>query len=317
MIALLALQLVVAAGNPVVQTTHFSFHSGFWMGLHHVLYMQSRVRRGLDQGRDVVGFVQRDTVGWGQLADNERSAWNDALAYYDRALAERNAVFDSVLIWGKAELINVDDRGTLQGAQLDPEWIAALQKAEPVYRKLWWPRHDRANREFIQRAQSILQQHGDTVAARSARAFHTQWPTRRIRVDVTAFANWSGAYTTNGPSHITTTHHMPDHEILEMMHHEALHTLDRQLSRALDARARQTGKRDAGEFIHPLIFYTAGEITRQVIAGHRPYAEEHGLWTRGVFAEHRDAVYANWQPYLDRKISFEEAINRLVATLPG
>jgi hypothetical protein len=316
MIALLALQLATTTPQqPIAHSTRFDFYSSFWQNLHHMLYVESRARRGFDAGRPVVQQVLYDTAGWGALSDQERTAWRNALAYYDRELARKNAVFDSVLVQAKIELIEVDTRGTFAGATLDSGLIRALRTAEPVYRKLWWPRHDAANRAWIERAIPLLRQHGDTVAARIARAFRTSWPRARIRVDVAPYTNWSGADTTNRPSHIMATSQMPSEEIVELLYHESLHTLDRPLYRALQASAQRLGKRDGAVFIHPLIFYSAGAITAQSIPGHEPYAEKHGLWQRPGFAEYRAAVYRYWQPYLEGKITFEEAVDRLVGTL--
>ncbi len=101
-----------------------------------------------------------------------------------------------------------------------------------------------------------------------------------------------------------------------MRFHEAMHTLDDSVDAAL-RRAAVAQKKRARDVDHVLIFYTAGEITRQRIPGHVPYAEATELWRRnqawGALLPH---VRETWQPYLDRRASFEDAISTLVARAP-
>ena len=316
MIALLATCCVLAAQNaPIAETRHFAFHSDFWLNLHHFLHVQARAKRGLDQGRPVTARVLADTSGWGMLSERERAAWESAAAYYDRALATRDAVFDSLLVESKARLIKVAEGVRLEDSGLDREWVSALRTAEPVYRKLWWARHDAANRSWTAQAVRLLAQHGDTIGARVARAFRTQWEDKPMRVDVSAYTNWAEAYTTNEPSHIMVAQSTISDEVLETMYHEALHTMDRPLLDALLTAARSSGKRGAGNFIHPLIFYTAGAVTRQVVPSHQPFAEKAGMWGRPLFAPYRGAIFTHWQAYLDGKISFDDAVAEMVKTL--
>jgi hypothetical protein len=304
-----------AQNGPIAQTTHFAFHSDFWLNLHHFLYVQARAKRGMDQGRPVVARVLADTAGFGALSDGERAQWASAATYYDRALATRDALFDSLMVDSKLRLSKVAEGGRLEDSGLDREWISALRSAEPVYRKLWWPRHDAANRAWAAQAVRLLAQHGDTIGNRVARAFRTQWPEKPIRVDVSAYTNWAEAYTTIEPSHIMVAHSTTTDDVLETLHHEVLHTMDRPLLNALVTAARSAGKRGAGNFIHPLIFYTAGEVTRQVIPAHQPFAEKAGMWGRSGFAPYRSAIFTHWQAFLEGKISFDAAIAELVKVL--
>jgi hypothetical protein len=139
-------------------------------------------------------------------------------------------------------------------------------------------------------------------------------------VDVSAYTNWAGAYTTNGPAHIMmSSKGAPQSGSLglELLFHESLHTMDRPLARALREEGQTQGKRNAAAAVHAIIFYTAGEVTRRSVeAGHIPYAERYGLWTAGrSFAPYHAAVRAHWQPYLDGRTTFEQAIAALVASL--
>ena len=76
---------------------------------------------------------------------------------------------------------------------------------------------------------ALLALYGNGLATQESGAFREPWSSTPVRVDVTAYANWAGAYTTNGPSHITVSSEDPgnqDDQGLEILFHEVLHTID-------------------------------------------------------------------------------------------
>src|SRR5262245_1791597 len=60
-------------------------HSAFWLNLHHVLYAEAWARRG-PEVRSPAGRLPA-ALALAELADDERVAWDRAVAYYDRAIA--------------------------------------------------------------------------------------------------------------------------------------------------------------------------------------------------------------------------------------
>jgi len=150
-----------------------------------------------------------------------------------------------------------------------------------------------------------------------ARAFAFDWPAMPVRVDVVAYANWAGAYTTREPSHVTVSSRAPNSGgtlAFETLFHEVMHTLDDGLSGALGDAARAQNKRTRG-IAHTMVFYTLGELTRRLFPGHTPYAEVAGLWRRNPMAPVLPVLRTHWQPFLDGRSSFEEAIRAIVAAL--
>jgi hypothetical protein len=102
---LVALFCCVNAWSPMPQTVTrpvgaklFAMQSNFWVNLHHFLYVTARARRGLDASRPTVTSALADTTGVGALSAAMRADWDTALAYYARAIAERDILFDSALV---------------------------------------------------------------------------------------------------------------------------------------------------------------------------------------------------------------------------
>jgi hypothetical protein len=292
----------------------FEFHSSVWVNLHHFLYLTARGRKGLDASRSGVVAALADTVGFGALSSDQRGAWDAALAYYGRALADRDILFDSSMVRVTNELARIDDAPSLGGARLDSALLATLERAMPAYRALWWARHDASNRRWIVAATAMVAEHGDSAVQRESRAFRTPWSAKPVRVDVAAYTNWAGAYTTEHPSHInissTNTGNQGSY-VFETLFHEVLHTMEDSVFAALRSAFRDSGKRSFRDPTHPFIFYTAGEVTRRAYPDHVPYAERFGLWAGNAdFVRALPLLRAHWQPYLDGKITLEESMRR-------
>ena len=322
---LVALFCCVSAWSPMPQPNPrpggaklFSMQSNFWVNLHHFLYVSARARRGFDATRSGVTSALADTAGFGALPESLRTDWEDAVGYYSRVVAERDILFDSALVVVNVALSNVG-RESLGGAALDPDLARVLEEAAPAYRALWWPRHDAANRRWMAAVQPLLDQHGDSAAAWEARAFAVAWPNEPVPVDVTAYANWAGAYTTEDPSHITISSLNSDNQgtaAFEILFHEVLHTMDRPLFDRYRSAAREQGKRMLRDPTHAFIFYTAGEVSRRLFPGHVPYAEAVGLWQRAQgLGAMRPLLQRHWQPWLDGQITLDEALRRIAADL--
>lgn len=303
------------SGIPV--TKLFAFHSNFWLNLHHFLYVTARARKGLDARRPAVTSALADTAGFGALPGSDRKKWEAAVAYYDSAMASRDILFDSSMVTINNRLASADSAASLRDSGLDPSLIATLEGAAPVYRRLWWPRHDAANRAWTARMRELLALHGDSIAAWESRAFREPWSSAPVRVDVTAYSNWAGAYTTSGPSHITVSSVSDgnqDDQGFEILFHEVLHTMDDSLRSALNAAFRANGKTPPRDLTHTFIFYTAGALTRRAMPEHVPYGEKNGLWDRVPdFRRALPLLQRTWQPYLDGASTFEDAIRQYAA----
>lgn len=292
----------------------FAFHSNLWLNLHHFLYVSARARRGIDATRAAVTSALADTNGFGALPVSDQNAWRAAVAYYDSTLAGRDILFDSGMVAINTRLARTDAAETLRGAGLEPSLVAMLERATPVYRRVWWPRHDAANQQWEARMHALLARYGNGLATQASRAFRKPWSRMPVRVDVTAYANWAGAYTTTSPSHITVSSQdgsNQDEQGLEILFHEALHTMDDSLTSSLNAAFHLRGKTPPRDPTHVFIFYTAGLLTRRTVPGHVPYAEKNGLWTRvAEFGRALPVLQRTWQPYLDGTITFDEAVQR-------
>lgn len=289
----------------------FEFHSGFWINLHHFLYSQALLKKGAGSGRPVYG----DSIRQNNLSRAERQQWQAAIDYYTQNLAGKDLLFDSSMVVTKDILEENENKPALAGTKLPGGLETILNQVAPSYRALFWPQQDRTNQLWITAAQSLVQEYGDTLAGELSGLYLTPWPRAAIRVDVTNYASWSGAYTTLYPSRITLSSVDSANQqlaALEVVFHEASHILIDSIAARIDEICRQDNRSLPNRALwHAVLFYTTGEVVRRHFPGYVPYAYKNGLWKR-AWPMYIGPLEMDWMPYLAGTTSFETAIELLV-----
>jgi hypothetical protein len=254
--------------------------------------------------------------------------------------ADKDLLFTTELIQLKDQLGDFEDCDELSGrkrkfcdAGLPPNLTQVLEAAAPLYRAHLWPEHDQANRKWILQVAPLVREQGVGLSERLADIYQTRWPHEKIRVDVVGYANWAGAYTTVDPLRVTISSLDPRNQgpqALEVLFHEGSHGIAEPVQAAIIRECRQRDKPIPRDLWHALVFYTTGEVIRTVLtsssAGHgdkgnsasgnayNTYAFREGLYQRG-WKNYLELLQRFWQPYLDGKASFDDAIARMVSSL--
>jgi hypothetical protein len=325
----------------------FEFHSGFWINLHHTLYQEAKFGASQDSStaadNDKAAGKNRPTLktspgAKSPLTPAEQRAWNEALRYYAANYIDKDLLFTTELTLIKNQLGDFDGCDELSGkkketcnAGLPANLTRVLEGAAPVYRAHQWPGHDLANRRWVMRVAPLVREQGLGLSQRLADIYQTKWPKDKIRVDVCAYANRSGAYTTLDPLRVTISSIDPRNqgaEALEVLFHEASHGIAEPVQQAIIRECRQREKGIPRDLWHALIFYTTGEVIRPVIAStstdsasgrvsatsYTPYAIREGIYQRG-WDGYLKLLTQFWQPYLDGHSTFDDAIARMVSAL--
>jgi len=323
----------------------FEFHSGFWVNLHHFLYHEARARIAAKEAREAAAKAQgpvlkQKSVAATALSPAEQKTWDAAIAYYVASYADKDLLINIDLILLKNQLGDFEDCDELLGrkkhacdAGLPGNIGIILEAAAPVYRAHWWSDQDRANRRWVARVAPLVREQGVGLSQRLADVYQTQWPKEKIRVEVCAFANAAGAYTTLDPLRVTissTDVRNQAAESLEVLFHEASHGIAEPVEIAINRQCKQREKPIPRNLWHALIYYTTAEVLRPVIketqaekgAGDAapspsnlsqvPYELRDVLTQRG-WEQYRLLLELYWQPYLDGKVNFDDAIAHLVS----
>jgi len=325
----------------------FEFHSGFWVNLHHFLYHEARARLAAKDERTTAAKTTGSTLKpapgaspSSNLTPTEQRVWDQVIAYYVANYTEKDLLINIDLILLKDQLGDFEDCTELTGrkkrscdAGLPGNIGPMLEAAAPIYRAHWWTDHDRANRRWVMRVAPLVREQGVGLAERLADIYQTRWPTDKIRVEVCAYANSVGAYTTLNPLRVTISSTDPRNqgsEALEVLFHEASHDIAQPVEVAIKRECRQRDKPIPRDLWHALIIYTTGEVLRPVINETPlegsdsappkskpplvPYALRDMLTQRG-WEEYHLLLQLYWQPYLDGKVNFDDAIAHLVSAV--
>ncbi|MFO0554275.1 MAG: hypothetical protein U0271_38195 [Polyangiaceae bacterium] len=294
--------------SALVPIAPFDLRSSVWMNLHHVLYaLVARGEQVVEAGAELTRAVEA-------LPESERRVMHDAARAYE-SYAERDLLFDDALGSVTPSLATTEDDAR---PALEPAVEAlgsALVSAVDVYRARFWSSHDEQNRRWIERARPLLEAHGAAISARLSKLYGGSWKPEHIRADVTLVANWSGAYTSLGPVHITIAsgdRRNQDAYALEILFHEASHAMIRVVRDAIAAEARRQSVEEPKNLWHALLFYTSGMAVKERLPEHVLYADREGLFS-GPWAKYRPALAEAWQRYLDGASSFEGALAATIA----
>jgi len=90
----------------------FELHSGFWINLHHTLYLQARQSRD-DRAAPSAAVPGVET----HRSVNERQAWDAAVAYYQANYADKDLLFNTELTLLKNQLGEFEGCDELSGAK--------------------------------------------------------------------------------------------------------------------------------------------------------------------------------------------------------
>jgi len=299
------------ADEPVVVVANLAFHSAFWPNLHHALYGAAWARRPKTGERRLM--PDEPTPATETLSAEERAAWDAAVDYYDRNLADRDLLLGRGMQSIKTALAAED----LASSAIDPDLRAALERVAPIYRQRFWAAHDRSNREWIQTTVDRLRTIEKEIVSAQARMYGRDWFTAPVRVDIV----WMGrAYTSLFPTHSTVSPAegpLTGWTSVEMVLHEVSHELilpiQKELATAFGDRWKQHGV-----LWHVVQFYMTGLALERILAArgieYRKFLDSEGLFDR-AWPQYRKPIEESFAPYVRGEITRAQAIEHLAAAV--
>ena len=311
----------------------FEFHSGFWVNLHHFLYLQGRIlRAALEDARaepEIPSRYRALASTDGMTAEQQR-AWHAAVEVYALSWSSRDLLLNNQMVLINDRLAELEDCPDLEGRSalectsgITKDLVAALDEAAPIYRQRWWSEQDRINRAWIAAMIPQVRSMGGSLAGQLEETYESKWPAR-IHVDVVLYAGPQGAYTSLAPLHLTIATSDSRNQNLsgfETLFYEASHVLARGVQEAIDRECRRLQKPIPRDLWHALLLYTTGEriggtpssVQARVNARSKRSspANANSLSDRG-WGDYEPLLERYWQPYLDGQIDLDTAIAHLI-----
>lgn len=322
-LALACQPALLLAADVVVATERFELRSEPRVNLHHFLLAWAAADR--EAWPPYAPSVAERESGRALLDDSEQGAWAAAVDAYT-ATVNRSAIFDEGLVTLRDWAAGVVPPDSVPAA--DRSLMRALEAALPIYRRYWWRAHDTRNRAWIEAVAGVLEELENKIALRVEAAYGGRWPDAPIPTDVVLYPNALGAYSTRGRitmGSVDVGHWMP--QSLEMLFHEASHaaSLESPLGQNIDAAFRALGRQAPENLWHDMIFFSAGAITRIVLAehgqpGYRHYGEL-GVYRRGArWQAQLPLLEQHWLPFLESgsadAVARQSALTAIAERLP-
>ena len=317
-------QSVEASASPV-----FEFHSGFWVNLHHFLYLQGRLERaGLGGiiGESRIAPPEAPASLDGMTAD-ERRAWQAAVRTYADSWSSRDLLLSNQMVLINDRLAELEDCPDLAGKSavectsgIVPELVTALDEAAPIYRRRWWPEQDRMNRAWIAALAPPLRSMGEEMAGRLADTYQSRWPAR-IYVDVVGFAGGEGAYTSIAPPHLMISSQDSRNAGMagfETLFYEASHLIAGGIEYTIGQECRRLEKPIPRNLWDALLLFTTREVMRRnwpdTTGSAANSSPATGLVNRG-WADYVPLLEEDWQAYLNGRVDMDAAILHIVRSI--
>ena len=278
---------------------HFEFHIDPWVSLHHFAYHFVREEEQSLKLRGDVPLSQDDRDAISPQFQSACASLNIAYRPYIEGSLLHDAGTRGLTkeLWNGPEALN------------DSAVRDALSACMPVYELTHWPSHQAASQAFLEELTAQLEMHESAMADALADALESAWSDAPIRVDISPYANWAGAYTDDLPPSITISSfdEMVSRYAFEILFHEAAHTgslgasLDAAANTALDAVGMENNR-----FWHYILFFVTGKTVSEVFddPDYLPYSRAVGFTESPSASVFYKALDESW----DLRGSFYERV---------
>lgn len=302
--------------SSITTTDRYEFYSNFWINMHHFLYKKGEESEDR-QWREVF-----DPALLNGMSEREREILGNAVAYYRENLIDKDLLFNDQLYWAKRALIKFEAGDVLDHEAVEAGHRQLLNETKNVYAKYFWETHDRQNRKIVSDHIALIRKIENPAFDRMAELARQPWPDEKVRVDVSYYSNWAGAYCTVTPVHavVTSQTQGPEgswaqYDWLELVFHEPSHAVifpgRYAVGTELQKISNELGVEEPRGLWHAILFYFSG-ITVQELLKAEGIAHELMMVTGDIFSRHHAVVFEHMPAYVQGKASLEEALRGTV-----
>jgi hypothetical protein len=318
--ALVVIMLSNAQGQhqalAIAKSEYFTFHSNYWINLHHFLYQQaqgSQVKKLMEDGNRLLNTGE-DSIRL-TLSLSESETWTKSIAYYDKHLITKSLFkLSNVRAWLEKQPL----QEPITDTSFTDVYTKILNNFAPIYKKHFWPIHNAHNIGIINTHLKNIQRIEKDAVLRLEQLAGFKWPGDKVRVELTAYADYAGAYTITAPDMIifisTLDPFSLQSEFIETVLHEGTHLLFTRESlfrSEIYFKSQDMKMEFPKELWHACQFYLCGRLIQDLL---KPYGINHTLsmYLRKIYTEYNTAVF---RQILDKYYLGEEGLESTVESL--
>jgi len=212
----------------IAETSKFEFHSDLWINLHHFLYQKAKGSqlKHLQEDGNVFLNINEDE-NFKSLNHNERLILETSIDYYKEHIIEKSLLRNlaNLRVW----LQDQHGNKKISDTTYSKKYTTILNDFSSIYKKRFWRNHDKHNRKILNKHLKLLEELEPFMFERLKYFAGFNWPESKIRIDLTTYANYAGAYSQTRPNFnavISTLDPFSEQStFVEIVFHEAAHGL--------------------------------------------------------------------------------------------
>lgn len=293
-------------------TKKFEFYSNLWINQHHFLYANADSAEG---GNWDDGFNEGELEG---LSSDEKDILKEGITFYRDSVISYNLLFNRGLFNLKRKLIDFGQNDDFAIENFSDDLVLHLNRVKPVYEKYFWEKHDLSNREIVTRNLEFINRYENQIFDRIATLAQQSWKDEKVRVDVSYYANWAGAYTSTQPeTHVVITSQGRgiEGDWLELLFHEPSHSIisgsEYKVAEAISEAAENLELNPPRNLWHSLLFYFSGIAVQEALEDEEIEYELYMI-RNDVFGNHHEVIFEHMPGYVNGETTLEEALKKLI-----
>lgn len=248
-------------------TNHFTFHNNKWMNLHHFFYEQASHGQKRKLKDDGVSFINtNDSLTVERLDNNTREVFLSGISFYKKNVINQPLLIKSgrILKW----LQRQPDK-KIADTTYSSSFTNILNTLEPIYNEYFWEKHKTQNQVLLDRFKNTISANEKYVIQKLENLSGNQW-SKVVRVDITAYGNWAGAYSPASDNIVVSSMDPLMHSTLfvEFVFHESSHLLFDRYSpfrKSLYQISKETNIKYPRNLWHAAMFYLSGLATKEAL----------------------------------------------------
>nr|WP_298999015.1 hypothetical protein [uncultured Allomuricauda sp.] len=255
-------------------TDYFEFENNYWVNLHHFMYQRADSSQLRKLQEDGFGFIDiGESAIEEKISHTDREVLNMAIKYYKDNLIEKSLRRD--LNGHRVWLQKKEKFKMITDTAFGKSFTEMLNKVSPVYQKYYWDVHRKHNDLIVSQHIETIDQIEEEVIEKMERLSLNTWPdSTKVRVDITCYANWAGAYTTSIPKMnivlSTTDPSKTTSAFVETILHEGSHLLylfgESPMRDKIYDMSAELGIKFPRNLWHASMFYLCGRATQDELS---------------------------------------------------
>ncbi len=302
------------------ESKYFSFQSSKQLNAHLYLYNRALGCKFTKKPNDSLAYYSFKDK-YASLKANEVLELNTIMLYYRDSLTSKDLLFDDGMT-GFSDYLSDEGKSKIKlKLKWQAEALEVLKKFQPYFTKLYWTGVDSTNKAWLAAYKDQLIKLETSVVPELEKIYQTKLPEQKIRVDLTCYATWAGAYSYNTLfNHIvysTASKANQGDLAAEVVFHEASHFLVDKVNEQIVLLLKDNkDAKKCSNVWHNIIFYTTGYVVEKQYKlqwkKFEPYYVQMKFEERiPEFKITLEACNLFWNQYIEGKINLTDALKKI------